>query len=148
MNTLTVTLSVCSVLVLTSYLGSVAAILVDRRGWSRPRVRRIDDKFSAAQTAMTELADYLSVLQRGISDEQSNLTRTTDEYQRYKALAGTERDKAAAFLAELGLTIRAGAGRERLWSFGISLVTNVIVFVVGVAASDVVRSSWFWLAGR
>ena len=68
---------------------------------------------------MTELADYLSVLQRGISDEQLNLAKATDEYQRYKALAGSERDKAAAFLEELGLTIRAGARRERLWSFGI-----------------------------
>ena len=148
MNVLTTTLGVFSILVLTSYLGSVVAILVDRRGWSRPRMRPMDDKFAAARTAMTELADYLTTLQRGISNEQRNLAKTTDDYQRYKALAGTERDKAAAFLDELGLSIRAGAPRERLWSFGISLITNVIVFVLGVVASDVVRSSWLWLAGR
>ncbi len=138
-------LSVFSVLVLTSYLGSVAAILVERRAFRRSRTRLIEEKIGAARAAMTELADDLSMLQRGISDEQRNLATTAEEYRRYKTLAGTERDKAGAFLDELGLTIRSGAQRERLWSFGIGLATNIVVFVLGVVTSDAIRSTWLWL---
>lgn len=141
------TLSVFSILVLTSHVGSVLAILSSRWMLFRPGMRRIDDKFEAAQTAMAELGDYLSTLQRGVSDEQRSLAKAADEHQRYKTLAGTEREKAAAFLSELGLTMQAGARRERLWSIAISLGANIFVFVVGVIFSDTVKHSWLWLTG-
>jgi len=109
----------------------------------KPTIRHdIDSKLAKAHIAMREASEYMTGLQHGLERQQADLKLAEAEYQKFRAPAEAENTKADAFLSALQQTINSGNKRERVWNFGIGLLANLVVFFLGVIASDTVKAGW------
>jgi hypothetical protein len=96
--------------------------------------------------AMEEANEYMDTLKDNISKQQIDLRLMKESYEHYQQLASVEKAKADAFLAQLAQQVDKSVKSERTWAFVLGVVSNlVVVFILGVLASDPVKARWRWL---
>ncbi|WP_156397257.1 MULTISPECIES: hypothetical protein [unclassified Sphingomonas] len=80
--------------------------------------------------------DDLGVVLR---EREQKLLILRKEYERISELSKMTQAQADAVSKSLELALGRSARRERLIAFGINIITGLIIFVVGVYASDWIK---------
>lgn len=97
--------------------------------------REIRDAFDALSRS-SNLVDDLGVVLR---EREQKLLILRKEYERISELSKMTQAQADAVSKSLELALGRSARRERLIAFGINIITGLIIFVVGVYASDWIK---------
>ncbi len=108
----------------------------------------VKSKLAAAGEALTEASRHISELENRMEAKRLALAETARQYAHFQQLAETEKVKADALLAQVSTTIASGQIRERTWGFFLSLIGNLIVFVLGVILAPKVQATWNWVWHR
>jgi len=102
--------------------------------------RRIEEKLASAMRSMQEASDYMGTLERQLAKQRENLESATKAHEHFQKLAATEKDKAEVFIKQMATEISRSTVRERWWAFAINMVAGLLLFVIGVFASDPVQN--------
>lgn len=97
--------------------------------------RDIQEAFSALSRS-SSLIDNLGLM---LKEREQKLLALQSEYERISELSKLTQAQADAVAKSLELALGRSATRERLIAFGINIGAGLILFVVGVAASDWVK---------
>lgn len=108
----------------------------------------MQQKLNGAMTALSEASAYMGELENKLAVQKQNLDNVMASYSHYQQLANTEKSKADAFIHEMAVKINEGAAKERMWAFAINIVAGILVFVLGVIASDKVHALFSALRRR
>lgn len=99
----------------------------------------VDNQIREAFDALSKSSDLVADLERMLKDRESKLVALRAEYERISELSTLTQAQANAVASSLEKTLGKSAGRERWISFLINIVAGLILFVVGVFASDWVK---------
>ena len=100
----------------------------------------LDDRVRAAFDSLSESSQLIDSLGEMLAERQKKLVALREEYDRISQLSTLTADQADAVADSLQRVIGKSAVRERLYSFAINIVAGLLLFVVGVFASDWVKS--------
>lgn len=110
--------------------------------------KAMQQKLNVAMSALNEASTYMGDLERKLTVQIESLDAVRASYSHYQQLADVEKSRAEAFIHEMATKINEGVNRERMWAFAINIVAGAVVFVVGVIASDKVKSLWDVVSAR
>jgi hypothetical protein len=92
----------------------------------------LSEKVDRVAQSLREASDIVSELESGLSERMRKIKHLQEEYEKLSKLAQVEEDKAAAFIKQVQQTLSQGRGNERLISFGINILSGIIMFVFGI----------------
>ena len=100
----------------------------------------LDREIGEAFDALSKSSQLIENLEQTLKDRPQKLLNLPAEYKRVSELSNLTQDQANAIANSLEILLGQSASRERFFSFFISITTNVLVFLVGVFASDWVKA--------
>lgn len=98
----------------------------------------IDEKVNKAYESLKETSILVRDLEDDLKERTERLSLLRDEYVRYSELAEIEEGKADVIIRQLELVADKGKNKERLISLLISLVSGVIIFILGIWLGPIV----------
>ena len=89
--------------------------------------------------SLTKSSQLIGNLETILKERESKLASLKVEYERVSQLSTLTSAQAEAVATSLKEVIGASAPRERVYAFIINIVAGLIIFVIGVVASDWVK---------
>ncbi|MEW6992633.1 hypothetical protein AADZ91_18390 [Colwelliaceae bacterium 6441] len=102
--------------------------------------RKIDQAYNSLQ----DTSRLVERLESKLKVKIESVEKLKVELERYSQLAELEKPKVSALISQLDLSVNKGKTKERIYSFLISIVAGLCLFVFGVWASPFVKP-WFGL---
>jgi hypothetical protein len=97
--------------------------------------RQIKDAFDSLGKSSALVEKLSGVLQ----EREIRLKTLQAEYERTAQLATLTKEQASAVANSLELALGKSAGRERLISFAINIAAGIVIFILGVFASEWIK---------
>jgi predicted RNase H-like nuclease (RuvC/YqgF family) len=101
-------------------------------------------KIDRAYDSLQDTSRLVERLESKLKLKIKSVEKLKIELDRYSKLADLEKPKVEALISQLDLSVSKGKTRERIYSFLISIIAGLILFVFGVWASPFVKP-WFGL---
>ncbi len=102
----------------------------------------LDLKIELAHTSLEHTSSVLKELEETLTKNTEALTKLKSDYERFSVLTEIEEKKAQALLSEVTKTVNQGKTKERLIAVLISLITGLIIFVLGIWLGPIITD---WL---
>lgn len=99
----------------------------------------LDERIKEAFDSLTASSRLIDNLGEVLSEREQKLLALQSEYERISQLSSLTATQAEAVAKSLEKVIGASARRERVYAFLINVGAGLILFVVGVVASDWVK---------
>jgi len=99
----------------------------------------LDKQVEEAVEALTTSTNLISQLEDSLEARAAKLNELQSEYERISNLAKLTEEQGEAVAKTLEQTLGKGQVRERWIAFAINVVAGLIIFVLGVFASDWVK---------
>lgn len=100
----------------------------------------IDGKISNAYNSLKETSDLINELEIELSSRTENILKLKEEYEKYKGLSEIKKDEAKAIILQLEQSIGKNRNKELLRNFTISIISGLIIFVLGIWLSPYIQS--------
>lgn len=107
----------------------------------------IDAKIQKAYSSLQETSQLIGELEQDLKGRTQKVNLLRQEYERYSQLADLEEGKAKAIIDQLELSIGKGRNRERWVNLLISLVSGIIVFILGIYFGPQI-TTWLGLGAK
>lgn len=101
--------------------------------------KNLDREIKEAFDALSKSADLVDNLGTMLREREDKLLALQAEYERVSELSKLTQAQADAVAKSLEMAMGRSANRERLIAFGINIVAGLILFLIGVFASDLVQ---------
>ncbi|WP_346913006.1 hypothetical protein [uncultured Roseibium sp.] len=99
-----------------------------------------EKQIKEAMDALYNSSELIGRLESTLKDREVKLTALKEEYERVSQLASLTREQGEAIAGSLEKVIGKSQGKERVIAFITNISAGVLVFVLGVFASDWVKS--------
>lgn len=111
----------------------------------RRNEHNLDKQIQQAVSALSKSSQLIDSLGDTLKERESKLTSLQQEYNRISQLASLTADQGEAVVASLSKLLGSFQNKERFVSFIINLISGLLIFVLGVFASDWVKGipTWF-----
>lgn len=109
--------------------------------------RDLDKQVEEAVNALTNSTNLISSLEQSLEERAKKLSELKAEYERVSSLAEITEEQGAAVARTLERALGKGQVRERWIAFAINVLAGLIIFVLGVFASEWVKGIPGRLAG-
>jgi len=107
----------------------------------------LDAKIEVAHNSLEETSNVLKELEDTLVQNTKSLEKIKTEYERLSKLTQIEERDAKALLNEVTATVDKGKVKERWISVVISLVTGLIIFVLGIWLGPII-TDWLKITGE
>lgn len=100
----------------------------------------VDKQVSEAMEALSKSSNLIAGLEDTLKTREAKLKELQAEYARISNLASLTKEQGKAVAESLAQVLGQTQGKERLVSFGINIFAGLILFVLGVFASEWVKA--------
>ncbi|MDH2135302.1 hypothetical protein N5J77_29725 [Sphingobium yanoikuyae] len=101
--------------------------------------KNLDREIQEAFAALSKSSGLVDDLNFMLKEREQKLLSLQAEYERISELSRLTQNQADAVAKSLEIALGRSASRERLIAFGINIAAGLILFVIGVFASDWVK---------
>jgi hypothetical protein len=92
----------------------------------------IEAKINKAYESLTETSNLLTELQSELTERTMQVSKLSEEYERYSKLAEIEEEKVKPLLIQLDQAVNKGKYQERWIAFIINIITGIVIFALGI----------------
>lgn len=102
--------------------------------------RDMDKQVEEAVQALTKSSELMSNLENSLTERAEKLSELKEEYERVSALAEITEKEGEAITKQLEMIVGNNRTRDRWMSFLINITAGLIIFVLGIFASDWIKT--------